>query len=127
MAYYEICNLVQSKGWQVVQDPTGSHGPYAFKDDQWVSFDDVATIRKKAEFVRNMKLGGAMIWALDLDDFKLVDLIFNFSTQHLNVLGICVETVNIHFSQQSMTTLHRITPHQKLTALFRIIICVREC
>ena len=38
-------------------------------------------------------------------------------------------TINvvIHFSQQSMTTLHRITPHQKLTALFRIIICVGEC
>lgn len=45
-------------------------GPYAYKGDQWVSFDDAAIIRRKSELVRTMKLGGAMIWALDLDDFR---------------------------------------------------------
>merc|ERR1712191_40976 len=34
------------------------------------SFDDVSVVRRKAEMVRSMKLGGAMVWALDLDDFK---------------------------------------------------------
>lgn len=81
MAYYEICDLVQNKGWKVIQDPKGAMGPYAFKGDQWVSFDDVAMIRQKSEFVRNMNLGGAMIWALDLDDFKYEDIIkFLFKT-----------------------------------------------
>lgn len=45
-------------------------GPYAYRGDQWVSFDDVDIIRRKSELVRTMKLGGAMIWALDLDDFR---------------------------------------------------------
>ena len=45
-------------------------GPYAHRGDQWVSFDDVDIIRRKAELARTMKLGGAMIWALDLDDFR---------------------------------------------------------
>ena len=45
-------------------------GPYAFKDDEWVSFDDIDTIQQKTEFLKLMELGGAMIWALDLDDFK---------------------------------------------------------
>lgn len=38
--------------------------------NQWVSFDDKATIRRKSEYIRKMDLGGGMIWALDLDDFK---------------------------------------------------------
>lgn len=44
-------------------------GPYAFKGSQWVSFDDKAMIRQKAQLVRKLGLGGGMIWALDLDDF----------------------------------------------------------
>lgn len=45
-------------------------GPYAYLRDQWVSFDDQAMIRQKSEYVRDMGLGGGMIWALDLDDFR---------------------------------------------------------
>ena len=45
-------------------------GPYAYKDKQWVGFDDVDTIRMKSEYIRSMGLGGGMVWALDLDDFN---------------------------------------------------------
>lgn len=45
-------------------------GPYAYLRDQWVSFDDIAMIRLKSEYIKAMGLGGGMIWALDLDDFK---------------------------------------------------------
>lgn len=45
-------------------------GPYAYLRDQWVSFDDIDMIREKSEFIKSMGLGGGMIWALDLDDFK---------------------------------------------------------
>ena len=44
-------------------------GPYAYKGNEWVSFDDIDTINQKTEYIKSMKLGGAMIWALDLDDF----------------------------------------------------------
>jgi len=70
LAYYEICDRIQNKGWKVVHDPTGSMGPYAYKGDQWVSFDDARMIKFKSEYVSNMGLGGAMVWALDLDDFS---------------------------------------------------------
>nr|AMT75074.1 chitinase Cht10 [Locusta migratoria] len=70
LAYYEICDRIKNKGWTVVQDPERRMGPYAFKGNQWVSFDDVATIRQKSEYIRKMGLGGGMIWALDLDDFR---------------------------------------------------------
>lgn len=45
-------------------------GPYAFKGDQWVSFDDVDIIKKKVNFIKSLNLAGGMIWALDLDDFR---------------------------------------------------------
>lgn len=35
-----------------------------------MSYDDKAMIRQKAELVRSLGLGGGMVWALDLDDFK---------------------------------------------------------
>ena len=56
-------------GWTVVRDEKNRMGPYAFKDDEWVSFDDIDTIQQKTDYLKSMGLGGAMVWALDLDDF----------------------------------------------------------
>ncbi|KAF3422630.1 hypothetical protein E2986_01595 [Frieseomelitta varia] len=70
LSYYEICDRIRNHGWNVVQDPEHRMGPYAYKGTQWVSFDDVDMIRRKAEYVRDMGLGGGMVWALDLDDFR---------------------------------------------------------
>ncbi|XP_025836304.1 probable chitinase 10 [Agrilus planipennis] len=70
LAYYEICNNILKRGWNVVRDPEGRMGPYAYSGNQWVSFDDTNMIRHKAEYIKRMGLGGGMIWALDLDDFS---------------------------------------------------------
>ncbi|BET00648.1 Glyco_18 [Nesidiocoris tenuis] len=70
LAYYEICDRVKNRGWTVVQDEQNRMGPYAYKDNQWVGYDDVAMIQHKSNYIRRMDLGGGMIWALDLDDFK---------------------------------------------------------
>lgn len=45
-------------------------GPYAALEDQLVTFDDDFMVRHKSEYIRMMGLGGAMAWALDLDDFS---------------------------------------------------------
>lgn len=70
LAYYEICELINDGGWTVVRDPDGRMGPYAHRDGQWFSYDDVADIRRKARFAKQLGLGGGMVWALDLDDFR---------------------------------------------------------
>jgi len=71
LAYHEICRNIKS-GWTIVKDEASPArmGPYAYKGDQWVGFDDKDMIRAKSQYVRDMGLGGGMVWALDLDDFK---------------------------------------------------------
>lgn len=54
----------------MVQDPERRMGPYAYKDNQWVSYDDKEMLRIKSQLIRSLNLGGGMIWALDLDDFN---------------------------------------------------------
>ena len=47
LAYYEICHATKTKDWTVVNDPDGRIGPYAFKERQWVSYDDKGMIKYK--------------------------------------------------------------------------------
>ncbi|KAM3963585.1 chitinase-related protein 1 isoform 2-T3 [Aphomia sociella] len=70
LSYYEICDRIRNSGWQLVKDPYQRMGPYAYKGDQWVSFDDVDILKKKVNFIKSLNLAGGMVWALDLDDFR---------------------------------------------------------
>lgn len=72
----------------MTRDPLGRIGPYAYMGNQWVSYDDIAEVKRKVKiagvyidefnhgcifqsnFLKELGLGGGMIWALDLDDFR---------------------------------------------------------
>lgn len=43
----QICDNVQKGNWTVVQPKETAMGPYAFKDNQWVGYDDDAIVRRK--------------------------------------------------------------------------------
>ncbi|XP_068946484.1 chitinase-3-like protein 2 isoform X1 [Petaurus breviceps papuanus] len=66
LAYYEVCQFLQ--GATVKRIPE-QQVPYAVKGNQWVGFDDEESVETKVKYLKNSKLGGAMIWSLDLDDF----------------------------------------------------------
>ena len=70
LAYFEICDNIVNKGWTRVKGPDCVVGPYAYKGDQWVGYDDPESIKYKMEFVKKMELGGAMVWDVSTDDFK---------------------------------------------------------
>uniref|UniRef100_A0A336MJW6 chitinase n=1 Tax=Culicoides sonorensis TaxID=179676 RepID=A0A336MJW6_CULSO len=70
LAYYEICQRIKDEDWNVVDVDPNAVGPYAYKDDQWVGYDDDAIARKKAEYVVSRGLGGIMFWSIDNDDFR---------------------------------------------------------
>lgn len=68
LSYYEICNTVKTQSWNVVHFP--DMGSYAYAGNQWVGYDDVEDFRLKSQFIKDKRLGGGMIWALDYDDFS---------------------------------------------------------
>lgn len=61
---------MKNQGWKIVQDPLGRMGPFAYKGNQWVSYDDQHTLKRKTQLIKSLGLAGGMVWALDLDDFK---------------------------------------------------------
>lgn len=43
--------------------------PYAYFGDQWIGYDDVESVKIKADYINKRELGGAMIWSLNQDDY----------------------------------------------------------
>jgi chitinase len=68
LAYYEICHLIKKQKWTYGYDKE-QQVPFAYKDDQWVGYDNQESIEKKCYFIAKQRLAGAMIWSLDFDDF----------------------------------------------------------
>ena len=68
LSYYEICHLIKNHKWQTNYDDE-QQVPFAYKDDQWVGYDNQISIEKKCYYLVKQRLAGAMIWSLDLDDF----------------------------------------------------------
>ncbi|XP_066295675.1 acidic mammalian chitinase-like [Branchiostoma lanceolatum] len=68
LAYYEVCELLQTGGVRV-WDQTNM-ALYMYRDSYWAAYDDEMTIQMKVDWLKNRGLGGAMIWALDFDDFS---------------------------------------------------------
>ncbi len=55
--YNEICVNIASEGWTKVSDPSGGRmGPFAYKGNQWVSYDDVDTVTRKAQYIQEVLL-----------------------------------------------------------------------
>eukprot|EP00092_Neocalanus_flemingeri_P031053 GFUD01033733.1.p1 GENE.GFUD01033733.1~~GFUD01033733.1.p1 ORF type:complete len:520 (+),score=153.64 GFUD01033733.1:169-1728(+) len=70
LAFHEVCQNLHSEGWTKVPDTTGRMGPYAYKANQWVGYDDPDMAAVKARYIVSNQLGGAMFWDLPSDDFR---------------------------------------------------------
>ncbi|KFQ57256.1 Acidic mammalian chitinase, partial [Nestor notabilis] len=67
LAYYEICTFLKSgatQAWDAPQDV-----PYAYSGSEWVGYDNIKSFNIKVDWLKKNNFGGAMVWALDLDDF----------------------------------------------------------
>ncbi|KAL3199531.1 hypothetical protein MRX96_013854 [Rhipicephalus microplus] len=68
LSFFEICDLLRS-GATLVWD-NEQMVPYAYKEDQWVGFDDQRSLKLKVQWLKQAGYGGVMVWSVDLDDFK---------------------------------------------------------
>lgn len=67
LSYPEVCLILQQPGTKQYWNHDWN-APFFTTSDQWVGYENQESIGLKTEFVREMKLAGAMIWALHLDD-----------------------------------------------------------
>ncbi|XP_033106701.1 acidic mammalian chitinase-like [Anneissia japonica] len=68
LAYYEVCQKIHAGGtkvWNPIRKV-----PYAYWGNQWVGYDDSTSIALKVDWMKDKGIGGALVWALDLDDFN---------------------------------------------------------
>ncbi|KAK5127248.1 hypothetical protein LTR08_004478 [Meristemomyces frigidus] len=69
LGYYEIMQVLkQNPSITPTHDTTNGVMYFTFNKNQWVSFDNQATFKQKVDWANGVGLGGAMVWASDLDD-----------------------------------------------------------
>lgn len=67
---YEDDDEEQEPNWTVMYPNPDAMGPVAYRGNQWVGYDDVDIVKKKAQYVAENGLGGIMFWSIDNDDFR---------------------------------------------------------
>ncbi|KAI1774392.1 hypothetical protein F4818DRAFT_442540 [Hypoxylon cercidicola] len=73
LGHYEIQEVLKNgdkrkRALEQEYDKTAAVKYMTFDNDQWVSYDDKETMKQKVDWANSVGLGGAMIWATDLDD-----------------------------------------------------------
>ncbi|XP_016929885.3 chitinase-3-like protein 1 [Drosophila suzukii] len=69
LGYNELCELMQQEEWTKKWEPA-QQVPYAFRQRQWVGYEDPRSLSLKAQYVMDHDLGGIMVWSLESDDFQ---------------------------------------------------------
>ncbi|CAB3371424.1 Hypothetical predicted protein [Cloeon dipterum] len=69
MSYYEVCDFLHGDNTTLVWD-NEQQVPFAYRDDQWVGFDDERSLKTKMGWLKEEGFGGIMIWSIDMDDFR---------------------------------------------------------
>jgi chitinase len=66
--YSGLCRNLNA-GWTRRWDSEGMV-PYMFNGVDWIGYEDVESLGHKLNFIQNEGYGGAMIWAIDQDDYE---------------------------------------------------------
>ncbi|XP_037354546.1 acidic mammalian chitinase isoform X1 [Talpa occidentalis] len=67
LSYYEICTFLKNGATEVWE--ASEEVPYTYKGNEWIGYDNTKSFQIKADWLKKNNFGGAMVWAIDLDDF----------------------------------------------------------
>ncbi|KFB42128.1 AGAP008566-PA-like protein [Anopheles sinensis] len=67
--YFEVCRLLRQPGWTFGYDYEGRM-PYAYRNDQWLSYEDVPSVQYKMDLIESLGLAGALVHCISFDDFR---------------------------------------------------------
>lgn len=105
LSYFEFC--IEEDSWTKQFDSIGKC-PYAHKGNQWVGYEDSQSLAIKMDWLKEQKYGGAMIWALDLDDYRGAcgekDILFNTLVKGLQNYQVVIPPAN------ELTTTKKVNP-----------------
>ncbi|ESO96400.1 hypothetical protein LOTGIDRAFT_115882, partial [Lottia gigantea] len=73
MAYYEVWYHLKSGYTRKWLDDQQVPVAFNVQEKQWIGYDDERSVGLKAEYIKTNKLAGAMMWAVDLDDFGAME------------------------------------------------------
>lgn len=43
--------------------------PYMYSGNQWISYDDIDSLKHKVEYAKSKNLGGIMFWVFRMENF----------------------------------------------------------
>jgi GH18 family chitinase len=59
----KVCLLQKDPKWQKRIVPDGAESEYMFKDREWITYDSIDNIQKRAAYVVANNLGGMFVWS----------------------------------------------------------------
>ncbi|KAK4143425.1 glycoside hydrolase superfamily [Dichotomopilus funicola] len=83
----EINTIIAAGGTTVTLDEEAAVQIVTWDSNQWVSYDDAGTLKRKLDYANLRCLGGTMIWAIDLDDGTLINALGSDLSRPKSVLG----------------------------------------
>ncbi|KAK2803673.1 hypothetical protein FQN50_006889 [Emmonsiellopsis sp. PD_5] len=76
LSHYEVADILNKKDSKraaidVIHDKEAAVKYFAWDSNQWISYDDEDTFKQKTDWADSVGFSGSLIWASDLDDYKL--------------------------------------------------------
>lgn len=68
LGYNEIIEKQLAGGWTIVWDDE-QKVPHMYQGNQWVGYDNEASIKLKVQYAKSKGLAGVMVWSIETDDF----------------------------------------------------------
>ncbi|KAF8966666.1 hypothetical protein BDZ97DRAFT_1807457 [Flammula alnicola] len=91
LSFAEIEQTISQSNSTPVYDTTAQVKYLVYDENNWVSYDDAVTFQAKVDWAKGAGLGGLMVWAVDLDDFKMKFVLIVNDQANSAVLGVSIQ------------------------------------